>query len=581
MFESVLIAFAAGVGLFTPADDASVAQGEPVLEPATLHSLGLYWIIRGDDNRNAKIELDYRKSGAPEWKKGPPLFRVERGGHRDREGGSKLTEEVPADGWLFAGSLVLLEPGTPYELRVRLTDPDGGAAEKLLHDRTTSEPGVSPAAPTFHVVPGLGGGTGSAADPYKGLASAESQARPGDLFLVHAGAYPGVFVVKRSGEPGKPIVWRGAGDGEAIVGGPEAAPRGILAEAVHDVWFERLAVRNKDYGLVGQESGRLVIRRCHFQGVKNGIHNSRNASGNVRGWWISDNVLEGVSPWPRPGGKMDDNEWRGIQLTGMGHDVCYNRVHHFKDAIDTFASIHCAAIDFHHNDVSELNDDGFEMDYSERNVRNFHNRVVNAFCGISVQPIYGGPAYIFRNVLYNITNEPLKMHNSPSGVLVFHNTSVRKGMALQLFTPAKVRNSVSRNNLFVGSSGPFAYENNAPMVDCDFDYDGFAGGPWRSFLKWNGVRYQTFEEMKAKAPVYRHAVQLEPGTLFASGAVVPEDAGKPYEHTVDLRLKGGSAALGAGEVLPGLSDGVQGRAPDLGAYDLGQDLPVYGPRPEK
>ncbi|HEV3028511.1 MAG TPA: right-handed parallel beta-helix repeat-containing protein, partial [Planctomycetota bacterium] len=462
----------------------------------------------------------------------------------------------------------------------RLSDPDGGAAERLLQARTIAEPSLPPGAPAFHVVPGEGGGSGSAGDPYKGLAAAEARAKPGDLLLIHAGAYPGTFVVQKSGQPGKPIVWRGAGDGEALVGGADAGSRGIQAEGVHDVWFERLTVRNKDYGIVAQESARMVIRRCHLQNVKNGIHNSRNTKGAVQGWWVSDNVLEGVSPWPRPGGKMDENEWRGIQLSGTGHEICYNRVHHFKDAIDTFPSIACAALDFHNNDVSELNDDGFEMDYSERNVRNYHNRIVNALCGVSIQPVYGGPAYIFRNVMYNITNEPFKMHNSPSGVLIFHNTSVRKGLALQLFTPEKVTNCVSRNNLLVGTDGAYAYQNEAPMIDCDFDYDGFAGGPWKVFLKWNGARYGTFEEMIAKAPVYRHAVQVDPATLFASGLRAPEDAGKAYDRTIDLRLNPGSSAIDAGEILPGWNDGFAGKAPDLGAYEFGQDPPRYGPRPE-
>jgi hypothetical protein len=37
----------------------------------------------------------------------------------------------------------------------------------------------------------------------------------------------------------------------------------------------------------------------------------------------------------------------------------------------------------------------------------------------------------------------------------------------------------------------------------------------------------------------------------------------------------------AGEVLPGFNDGFTGKAPDIGAYELGQELPQYGPRPEK
>jgi hypothetical protein len=567
-------------GALAFAQDKATPVGEPVLEPATFRSLGLYWIIQGDEQGKAKVEVEYRKPGASVWRTGPPLFRVSKGAHRDREGGSPLTEQVPKDAWLFAGSLVLLEPDTPYEIRLRLTDAQGRSAERTLKDRTLAEPALVPGGAAIHVVPGAGGGTGTPEDPYRGLPEAESHARPGDLILVHAGTYP-CLSVRKSGEPGRPVVWRGAGDGEVWIGGSDPAPRGIQAESVHDLWFERLSVKNKDYGFVGQESGRLVIRRCHFQGVKNGIHNSRNSRGAVRGWWISDNILEGVSPWPRPGGKMDENEWRGVQLTGVGHVVCYNRVHHFKDAIDTFPSPWCAAIDFHNNDVSELNDDGFEMDYSERNVRNFHNRVVNAFCGLSVQPIYGGPAYLFGNVLYNITNEPIKMHNSPSGVLIYHNTSVRKGGALHLFTPAAVDNSVSRNNLFVGTQGPYAYQNEAPMIGCDFDYDGFAGGPWNTFLKWNKARYGTLEEVRAKAPVYRHAVALDSSKLFQAGPGVPEDARKAYDRHVDLRLAPGSGAVGAGELLPGFNDDPPGRAPDLGACPLGQDLPHYGPRPEK
>lgn len=563
------------------ADNASAPVGEPVLEPPTDRSLGVYWIIRGDDNHNARIDVAWRRAAAPEWRKGAPLFRVEKGPHRDGKDGSKLTEQVPADGWLFAGSVIYLEPGTAYELRLSLSDPDGGSAERILKAATVPEPELPPGGPVRHVIPGDGGGTGADSDPYRGLAEADAHARPGDLFLVRAGSYPGGFTAKRSGEPGRPVVWRGAGNGEVLIGGPDAAVEGIRAEGVHDVWFERLTVRNKEYGFIGQESASLVIRNCRFERVRNGIHNSRNARGAVVGWWISDNVLEGVSPWPRPDGKMDENEWRGVQLTGAGHVIAFNRVHHFKDAIDTFPSIRCAAIDIHNNDVSELNDDGFELDYSERNVRCYENRVVNAHCGVSTQPIFGGPAYIFRNVLFNITNEPLKMHNGPSGVLIFHNTSVRHGMALQLYTREPVHNFVMRNNLFVGSSGPYAYETTARMVDCDFDYDGFAGGPWKTFLKWNEARYATFEEMKARAPVYRHAVQLDASTLFAGGARAPEDALRAADRLVDLRLRPGCAAVDAGEILPGLNDGFEGPAPDLGAIELGRDLPHYGPRPEK
>jgi hypothetical protein len=49
-------------------------------------------------------------------------------------------------------------------------------------------------------------------------------------------------------------------------------------------------------------------------------------------------------------------------------------------------------------------------------------------------------------------------------------------------------------------------------------------------------------------------------------------------ETMDFALKAGSAAIDAGTVLPTINDGYKGRAPDLGAYELGSTPPVYGPR---
>ena len=60
------------------AGNESLPLGDPVLDPPTLRCLGVYWLIRGDDNQNARVEFDYRRTGADAWRQGPPLFRVER-----------------------------------------------------------------------------------------------------------------------------------------------------------------------------------------------------------------------------------------------------------------------------------------------------------------------------------------------------------------------------------------------------------------------------------------------------------------------------------------------------------------------
>jgi hypothetical protein len=48
---------------------------------------------------------------------------------------------------------------------------------------------------------------------------------------------------------------------------------------------------------------------------------------------------------------------------------------------------------------------------------------------------------------------------------------------------------------------------------------------------------------------------------------------------MDFRLKPNSAAVDAGCILPDVNDGFIGKAPDLGALEVGQPVPIYGPRP--
>jgi hypothetical protein len=47
----------------------------------------------------------------------------------------------------------------------------------------------------------------------------------------------------------------------------------------------------------------------------------------------------------------------------------------------------------------------------------------------------------------------------------------------------------------------------------------------------------------------------------------------------DFRLRPNSAAVDRGIALPNVTDGFSGRAPDLGALEVGAAPPHYGPRP--
>jgi hypothetical protein len=47
---------------------------------------------------------------------------------------------------------------------------------------------------------------------------------------------------------------------------------------------------------------------------------------------------------------------------------------------------------------------------------------------------------------------------------------------------------------------------------------------------------------------------------------------------LNFSLKEGSDAVDAGVVIPGISEAFTGKAPDLGAYEVGSPAPKYGPR---
>jgi hypothetical protein len=203
-------------------------------------------------------------------------------------------------GNLFAGSVFDLEADTAYEMRLELSDPDGGSATKVVEARTRPEPSAPEPERVLHVAPGGSGGSGREGDPLRGLVTANAAARAGDLLLLHAGVYEGTFLTDKSGEPGRPIVWRAAGDGEAVIEA-RGEHRGVSANAVHDVFFEGLTIRNAEYGMVAHGASDMVVRGCHFYGNEYGFAAYKHEP-LIRNVYLADNVFEGPSTWPRTKG---------------------------------------------------------------------------------------------------------------------------------------------------------------------------------------------------------------------------------------------------------------------------------------
>lgn len=81
-------------------------------------------------------------------------------------------------------------------------------------------------------------------------------------------------------------------------------------------------------------------------------------------------------------------------------------------------------------------------------IRVFGNRGVNAaHAGLSGQPIFGGPAYYYRNVMYHIqVGPPFKFNARSAGDLAYHNTAIADLRVADPFS-----NAHPRNNLFLGA----------------------------------------------------------------------------------------------------------------------------------
>jgi len=641
-----------------------VIAGDVYVEPPTLISLGLEWPISGDDDRDATVTLEYRPLGGRVWQQGPPMLRI--GGERINE--NALQYVTPN---LFAGSLFDLEPGTTYVIRLHMEDPDGatGKTTQLLTAATRPEPKPALGGRVFHVYPpdfegdldensfiGLLGAYYTGSSGSDNFNTYPPRVRPGDTILVHAGVYrdnrfryggglgtvsSGTYFLTASGTPERPIVIKAAGDGEAIFDGDGAYNLfNVMAANYH--YFEGLTFRNTDLvfqaGLknIGGSSG-LTIKGSRFEDIGRGIYTDWSGS---RDYTITDNVFVGrFDPDDLRG--FTGETWQGynrdgppplvseyaVKVYGAGHVVAYNRISRFHDGIDvatygnpdgTPAPIRDrmpVSIDFYNNDISHSEDNCLEADGGAHNIRIFRNRCFNhGHRALSVQPMFGGPVYFIRNVVYHAPEGgAAKFTASSAGIIVWHNTLIAPVKPMLL----AASNVHYANNLILGQSGSpeiFAVETNTNYSSSD--YNGFrpnAGAPWS--FEWStppfdvpahfpgaaGDAYTTSPlSTRAQTQLEAQAREVRRFEMLAEySAVTGQDAHSvlvdfgifenvrapgPDPRTIydsadfDFRLKENANAVDAGMLIPGVNTGFSGNGPDLGAYESGMDLIHYGPR---
>lgn len=314
------------------------------------------------------------------------------------------------------------------------------------------------------------------------------------------------------------------------------------------------------------------------------------------------NLPNWTETWADQGLRAEMVSFIGIDVNGQGHVVCHNHIAYFHDALDITEQgppenedWKVCSIDFYNNDFFLSSDDFMEADCGAHNIRVFKNRGFNAGQhGYSAQPIYGGPAYFIRNIAYHIPpGGAFKYNIYPIGVYAFHNT-----LCSEWTTSSPFQNVTLRNNLFLGEDAP-----KRPILrvttytsSTTFDYDGYRPTKdvdvqfvWRSPGEGKTIDYELKNPLsvscKTLGELFKATGREEHGILvdydIFQNVTKADPANKNkiyYPKDFDFRLKPDSKAVDAGCIIPNINDDFTGKAPDLGAIEVGAPEEVYGPR---
>ena len=423
---------------------------------ATFHSLGLYWSPQGGSESNA-ARVEFREKGGGDWRRGLDLWFDARDGE-------------------YRGSLVELEPGTAYE--VKLTLSSGSTA--TLVARTWRE--NFPIRKTIQVPQGS----------QRLVIEAED-----------SGDEKGYVVF--TAPPGRNVI-EGNDTDESCV---------VVRQGAHHVIVRGLVLRNcKRWGVLIERERRARDAQTPAQ-TRDIVIEGNEISGwggfenNKPGARLADldaaiycNYYRETDDARRPdriivqGNRIRDprhgsNPWRsaehghlhpygplGVRYMhcGRNHVVRYNDIYskngnHYMDGIgggDNFsaAGFPWADSDIYANRISEVYDDGIEAEGGNRNVRIWGNHLERVYVPIANAATTTGPLYVWRNVSQRTYDRgPFikagSKHPTANGgrAYYFHNTArgISTGIAR---SGGRLYNFVARNNLWPASrvdpaDGPF------------------------------------------------------------------------------------------------------------------------------
>ena len=262
--------------------------------------------------------------------------------------------------------------------------------------------------------------------------------------------------------------------------------------------------------------------------------------------------------------------------TGRGNVIRRNTFHDYFDGFGACPESTGGATnetDVYDNLVYRAGDDGVETDGQCSNVRLWGNAFHDVLMGISLAPVYDGPVYAIRNLIYrtglgnNIySGSPFKFNSSydKSGpMFLLHNTAdavLPGNNGLYIKAPGSWEMIYSRNNIWSGTD--YALNNYNEGQPVDLDYDDLYTTRTDEFVYWghgNDRHMRDLPTFQALTGQELHGLAVEPRFSAAAQG--------------DYALAADSPLIDAGLPIPGINDDFAGAAPDIGAFEY---IPAQG-----
>jgi hypothetical protein len=316
-----------------------------------------------------------------------------------------------------------------------------------------------------------------------------------------------------------------------------------------------------------------LVRGCTFAINDVGLGLKRDSGRNV----IEDNVFYDADfdfPWDavKDGSALETG---GVTfydpVTGRGNIIRRNTFHDYFDGFtscpDSDNGGSTNETDVYDNLIYNTGDDGLSADGTCSNVRIWGNTFHDVLVGISFAPIYQGPIYALRNVIYrtgagnnSYSGMPFKFNSgyAQSGPMyLFHNTAdaaLPDNDGFEIRSPGTWKAIIARNNIWSGTR--YALDNANPTQPLDLDYDDLYTTLPGELAWWDGLpdrHLNTLAELRTATGQELHGFNMLPG--FANASIS------------DYTLAASSTLIDKGVYLPGINSDYVGAAPDIGAFE--------------